>query len=146
MKSFKEPIRILSWDDMDAIHNCALKILEKIGMKISYSHALDNLEHYGCLVERTSSVVRFPHKIVNQAVERMRKAYRNSHRIPKKMAVRYSHIRFRKELHQVHPDFTTSAGGFCAFIYDLENNRRYAKHTDVLKSINLVNHQSLRGK
>lgn len=117
-----------------------MEILEKIGMKFSYSPALDNLEYYGCLVDRTSSVVRFPHQIVSQAVERMRDAYKNSHRIPDKMAVRYSHIRFKKEPHRVHSDFTTSAGGFCALIYDLENNRRYAMRTDVLKSINLVNH------
>ncbi|MCD6123141.1 MAG: trimethylamine methyltransferase family protein, partial [Spirochaetales bacterium] len=142
MKEYKEPMRILSWNDMETIHNCTLDILENIGMKFYSIEALNYLKKAGCTVDEVSFKVRFPREVVNNAVESMRTAYSNPNRIPEKMAVRYSYIRFKKGPYKVHADFTTSAGGFCPFIYNLENNRRYASFDDVLKSINLVNNLS----
>jgi trimethylamine--corrinoid protein Co-methyltransferase len=83
--------------------------------------------------------VQVPARIVTACVDRMRSDYDNPDRVPDRMAVRYSHIRFRRESHQVHPDFTTSAGGFCVYIYDLEGQRRAATMDDVRRSVSLVN-------
>ena len=54
------------------------------------------------------------------------------------MSVRYRHIRFRREPHRIHPDFTTNAGGFCCFIYDLEGVRRRANGDDVRRALHLA--------
>lgn len=140
MNTFREPLRILSTDEMEAIHGSALDILEKIGMRIASPEALKYLKKYGCSVDESSNTVRFPKEVVSCSVERMKSTYEDSTRAANRMAVRYSHIRFKKESHRVHPDFTTSAGGFCAFIFDLNGKRRSANHEDVLRSINLVNH------
>jgi trimethylamine--corrinoid protein Co-methyltransferase len=56
------------------------------------------------------------------------------------MPVRFSHVRFRAAPHQVHQDFTVSAGGFCCFLHDLAGRRRPAARKDVLCAINMVNH------
>ncbi len=139
MKTCKEPLRLLSGQEMEALHAAAVKILETVGMRFASPEALEHLSRFGCRVEEPGSTVRFPPGLVNDCVERMRSAYRRPERLPERMAVRYSHIRFRAEPLRVHTDFTTSAGGFCAFIWDLEGRRRPANGQDVLKAVNLVN-------
>jgi trimethylamine--corrinoid protein Co-methyltransferase len=54
--------------------------------------------------------------------------------------LRFSHVRFRKYPHQVHPDVTVSSGGFVPFIYDFAGVRRSGTAKDVLCSINMINH------
>lgn len=134
-----EPIKVLTWDEMEKIHQAALKILEDVGMKIESAKALSYLKKAGCKVNESSMMVQFPPKIVQQYVDKMREDFDRSDRIPEKMAVRYSHIRFRREPHRIHPEFTASAGGFCCYLYDLEGNRRKATMNDVLRSIGMVN-------
>ncbi len=134
-----EPLKVLSRQDMEKIHNAALEILETVGMRIESEKALSCLEAAGCKVDQSGYIVKFPQKLVQYCVDKMKADYDNPKRMPKQMAVRYSHIRFRREKHRIHPDFTTSAGGFCCFIHDLEGNRRPANLDDVRRSINLVN-------
>lgn len=124
---------------MEKIHDAALTILQDVGMKIDSEKALKYLKNFGCTVDESSSVVKFPRKIVQRCVDRMKNDYDNADRIPQKMAVRYSHIRFRKEPVSVHPDFTVSSGGFCVYIFDLKGVRRKATMDDVHRSIHLVN-------
>ena len=135
-----QPLRVLSPDDMERIHQAALTILSDVGMKIESDKALVYLKKAGCFVDEATYVVKFPRNIVQQYVDKMRADYANPERLPKRMSVRYSHIRFRNEEHKVHRDFTASAGGFCCFICDLDGNRRTATMDDVRRSINLVNH------
>jgi len=134
-----DPIRVLSQDDMERIHQAALTILDEVGMKIKSPRAVSRLKAFGCVTDETTCIVKFPRKLVQSCVERMRRDYDNPQRVPERMAVRYSHVRFRKEPHRIHPDFTASAGGFCCFIYDLEGNRRPATMDDVRRAIHLVN-------
>lgn len=136
----QEPIRALSTEDMEKIHQGALTILADVGMKIENEKAHSYLKNVGCSVDESSYVVKFPKKVVQQYVDKMKKDYDNPERTPEKMSVRYSHIRFRKEPHRIHRDFSVNAGGFCCFIYDLDGKRRDATMDDVLRSINLVNH------
>ncbi len=136
---FLEPIRVLSMAEMERIHEGALHVLERVGMRFESTRALAYLRKAGCSVDEQSCVVKFPKRIVQDAVDRMRRAYDNPDRLPARMSVRYAHIRFRKEPHRIHPDFTTSAGGFCVYIWDFQGRRRPATMDDVHRSIHLVN-------
>ena len=134
-----EPIRVLTPDDMQRIHEGALVVLEDVGMRIESKKALSYLKKIGCQVDESSFRVKFPKEVVQAYVDKMKRDYDYPERYPSKMAVRYSHIRFRRELHRIHPDFTASAGGFCCFIYDLNGKRRQATMDDVRRSIHLAN-------
>ena len=133
-----EPIRILTDDQMAQIDAAAQTILEQTGMIIDSEEALDLLEKAGCAIDRATSLVKFPRKLVQETIARMRKGYDDPDR-PERMPVRYSHVRFRRTPHQVHQDFTVSAGGFNCFLVDLNGNRRMATREDVLCAINMVN-------
>lgn len=134
-----EPLRVMSMDEMEKIHQAALTILDEVGMRIDSETALDYLDKVGSKVDRTTMQVKLPKKLVQSYVDKMKRDYDNPERLPERMAVRYSHIRFRKELHKIHPDFTASAGGFCTSIFDLEGNRRWANLDDVRRSIQMIN-------
>ena len=134
-----EPIRVLSMAEMERIHEGALHVLERVGMRFESTRALAYLRKAGCAVDEQSRVVKFPKRVVQEAVDRMRRAYDNPDRLPARMSVRYAHIRFRKEPHRIHPDFTASAGGFCVYIWDFQGRRRPATMDDVHRSIHLVN-------
>jgi len=137
--SAMEPLRFLSWEEMDLIHNTALQILEKTGMKVDHIKALEYLEAAGCKVDMDTRIVKFPASVVEDAVARMHTNFADPDRYPKRMSVRYSQVRFDKQPFYIHEDFSVSAGGFCCFIWDLEGNRRWATMDDVRKSIRLVN-------
>ena len=137
-----EPIRVLTPEEMEKIHQAALVILEEVGMRIESEEALDLLIRFGAKVDTEAMQVKFPKPLVQSCVEKMKQDYDNQQRLPDRMAVRYSHIRFRRETHRIHPDFTVSAGGFCTSIYELEGRRRGATMDDVRRAIHMVNHLS----
>jgi len=85
-----EPLRLLSWEEMDLIHNTALQILEKTGMKVDHVKGLEYLETAGCRVDMDARVVKFPASVVENAVARMRANFADPDRYPKRMSVRYS--------------------------------------------------------
>ena len=138
MKNLSEPLRFLDRDDMQKIHNAAVQILDTVGMKIDHDDALDYLRHRGCRVDHDTRIVKFPPEVTERAVARMRTAYSDPNRVPQKMTVRYSHVRFRSEPNRVHRDFSVSTGGFCCFIYDLEGRRRAANIEDVRAALRLA--------
>ena len=86
-----EPIRVLTPDCMEKIHQNALAILENVGMKIVSEEALTYLKNVGCIVDETTFVVKFPKKVTQRFVDKMKKDYDNPDRIPEKMSSRYSH-------------------------------------------------------
>jgi len=137
MKRLTEPIRFLSSEEAETIHRNALQILAEIGMKIDHDEALDYLQSAGCKVNRDSRVVRFDESIVQKCVDKMRQGFAGREH-PERMAVRYSHIRFKKENFRIHEDFTVSAGGFCVFVYDLDGVRRQATLQDTRDALKLV--------
>lgn len=136
--SAMEPLRFLSLEEMDMIHNTALQILEMTGMKVDHISALEYLDAAGCNVDMDMRTVKFPVSIVENAIARMRANFANPDRYPKQMSVRYSQVRFDKQPFCIHEDFTVSAGGFCCFIWDLDGKHRSATMDDVRKSIRLV--------
>ncbi len=134
-----EPIRLLSREQMEQIDMAAREILARTGMIVRSQAALELLAKFGCEVDRPNERVRFPRDLTAHVVEKMRQSHLRPSQ-PERMPVRYSHVRFKPTPHQVHQDFTVSAGGFVPFIYDLDGQRRRANGQDVLCSINMVNH------
>ena len=66
-----EPIKVLSLDDMEQIHQGALTILENVGMKIECEQALEYLKDVGCIIDESTFIVKFPKKITQQFVDKM---------------------------------------------------------------------------
>lgn len=122
---------------METIHRNALRILSEIGMRVDHDEALDYFLAAGCKVDRQARHVRFPEQVVESAVKKLWRDYAERE-TPERMAVRYSHVRFRKEPFRVHPDFTVSAGGYCMFIHDLDGVRRPATLQDTRDALKLV--------
>lgn len=133
-----EPIRYLRREEMDAIHQAALEILERTGMWIDHAQALEYLRAVGCKVDMERRIARFPPDTVEAAVARMRRNFEDPNRWPKRMSVRYSQVRFEAEPLRIHEDFTVSGGGFCCFIWDMNGERRYATLQDVRQSLKLA--------
>ena len=138
MARITRPIELLSQEEMQRIHDAAVRILEHTGMWVDHDEALTLLQEFGCKVDRAGRRVWFPAEVTNRCVAAMRAAYSDPDRIPARMSVRYSHIRFRTEPHRIYPDFTVSTGGFCIYIYDLEGRRRSAGLQDVRASLKLA--------
>jgi trimethylamine--corrinoid protein Co-methyltransferase len=133
-----EPIRYLSWEEMEQIHKSALYILSKIGMRVDHIKALEYLKNTGCNVDMDCRIVKFPEAVVERAVSKMKANFSSPGRLPKRMAVRYSRVFFENFAFKIHEDFSVSSGGFCCFIYDLDGNRRYADRKDVKECIRLA--------
>ncbi len=57
-------ISVLSHEEMQALHETALRILSEIGMRIDHEEALAYLDGAGCRVDKKSHVVRFPADVV----------------------------------------------------------------------------------
>ena len=123
---------------MEAIHQSAMRILERTGMWVDHVDALEYLRAAGCRVDMDRRVVKFPAEVVEAAVARLRRCFQDPERWPQRMSVRYSQVRFERQPLRVHEDFTVSAGGFCCFIWDLEGRRRYATLEDVRQSLCLA--------
>ena len=137
MRVPREPIRFLSADEMETIHRNALRILAGVGMKIDHDEALDYLQSAGCKIDRDNRRVRFPEDLVQKCVDKLRRDFQTRD-YPQQMAVRYSHVRFRKGEFKVHPDFTVNTGGYCVFYYDLDGSRRRATLQDTRDSLKLA--------
>ena len=62
------PIEILSAGQLEMIHDRALAILERLGLKVLSEEALAIMEQAGCEVERGSGLVRFPRVLVESLI------------------------------------------------------------------------------
>ena len=137
MKLLQQPIRFLAPEEMQTIHRNALRILSEIGMNIDHDEALDYLQSAGCKVDRQKRHVKFPEDVIEKYVSKLKNDFA-TRQYPEKMAVRYSHVRFKKEEFKIHHDFTVNAGGYCVFIYDLNGVRRPATLQDTRDALKLV--------
>ena len=133
-----EPIRYLDQEEMQRIHQAALRILDEVGMRVDSEEALAYLENFGCKVDYDRRHVTFPTDVAQATVDRMRQANSKPDRIPQRMSVRYSQIYFSTMPHRIHSDFSGSAGGFNIHILDLDGQRRLANIEDVRAAIRLA--------
>lgn len=117
-------LKMLSAEEMDALHENAVRILEKTGMMIESDEARRYFESAGCKVDESDKRVRFPRRVVEDAVELMRKRYEDDSDGQIWANVRYSRIYFTTKPHRLHTDFTANTGGFPPFILDFDGKRR----------------------
>lgn len=136
--SMMEPIRYLSYEEMEKIHLTSLRILEETGMWIDHIKALEYLRNAGCDVDMDTRMVKFPAEIVENAIAKMKSNFSNQERYPKRMSVRYSQIRFDHQPFKIHEDFSVNTGGFCCFIKDLTGKRRNATIDDTRQALKLA--------
>ena len=132
-------IKVLSDEEMRLVHTVALEVLETVGVKIYHRGAREILRDFGCRVEENSPLVKFPSALVEDSVGRLRRDFLRPERTGLKQAVRYSEVSYYRRDEELYHDFTTSAGGFCTLIYDLQGRRRPANMSDVHDSFKLVN-------
>lgn len=131
-------LRMLSADEMQALHDGALAVLEETGMWIEADDARRRLEQARCRVDHAARLVRFPREVVEEAVAGMRSRYADDSDGEVWANVRYSRIYFTNRPHRLHTDFTANAGGFPPFILDLEGRRRKATLQDAIDAIRLA--------
>jgi len=60
---------VLGTAGREAIHDATLDVLENVGVKVPVEEALDLLDAAGCLVDACAETVRFPRRIVEEALE-----------------------------------------------------------------------------
>jgi len=133
-----QPVRYLDAEDMTRIHQSSLRILERTGMRVEHRKALEYLRGAGCKVDMDSRVVKFPPAVVERAIAKMRANFKDPHRWPQRMSVRYSQVRLAAQPFRIHEDFSVNAGGFCCFIWDLEGRRRNSALADVRQALKLA--------
>ena len=133
-----EPVRYLSGEELQKIHENACRILEELGMMVDHKKALEYLDSAGCKVDFEKRRAKFPRQVVEKAISKMKTNFADKNRSTKRMSVRYSQVRFDKKPFCVHEDFSVSTGGFCCFILGLDGKRRSANISDVRSSLKLA--------
>jgi len=110
----------LSQEEIEAIHNASLQVLEKTGIKVMSEVALDILKKGGAKVDYGTNHVTIPRQLVAEALKMAPKTITYGARNP-----RYDFV-----LNNQGPHF--SAGGDPPFILDWETGqRRYSTAEDV---------------
>jgi trimethylamine:corrinoid methyltransferase-like protein len=99
-------ISFLSQDELKAIHNASLQVLEKTGIKVMSKKALDVLQEAGATVDYEKKRATIPANVVEEAVKRAPKTIKYCARNPK-----YDLMLDKKGVH-----FTTD--GYAPFIRD----------------------------
>lgn len=62
---------ILSNEDLDALHEATLQLMEDYGLQMHGKEALDILAGAGCEVDYENDRVKFPRNLVNDAIEKV---------------------------------------------------------------------------
>ncbi|MBM7581590.1 trimethylamine--corrinoid protein Co-methyltransferase [Caldicoprobacter guelmensis] len=115
-------VTILKPEEIELIHNRTLRILENVGLRVPNEECLDLCEKAGAIVDRQSSVVRIPSKVMESLLDMIRKKYADEDNveIPSKLA----------------GSISTQV-----FVIDYKTKtRRYGLLDDVMKGIALVEH------
>ncbi|MFN0155487.1 MAG: trimethylamine methyltransferase family protein, partial [Gaiella sp.] len=63
-----EPLRVLSDDQVAAIHDAALRLLETLGMRVLLPEATEILRAAGALVDDETKIVRIGRELVESAL------------------------------------------------------------------------------
>lgn len=74
---------ILRNEDLDALHEATLQLMEEYGLQIHGKEALDILAGAGCEVDYDTDRVKFPRNLVNDAIESCPEEYTLCGRNPK---------------------------------------------------------------
>jgi trimethylamine--corrinoid protein Co-methyltransferase len=124
------PIELLSIDQIHAIHEAALTILEEIGMRILDSNARGRLAAAGCTIDEGAMQVRFDRAMVEELVAKAPAEFGLVARNPER----------NLELGGRNSIFSSVGGP--AFCSDLDRGRRsgtYAEMCDYMKLVQSLN-------
>ncbi|MFC1912185.1 trimethylamine methyltransferase family protein [Chloroflexota bacterium] len=77
-----DPLKILTEEQVDMIHNSVLQVLEETGLRIEHDKALKLLESNGCQVDYTIKRVKFPPSLVEECLRKCPKSFRVKARNP----------------------------------------------------------------
>ena len=115
----KPRISFLSEDEMSAIHNASLEVLENTGIRVTNEAVLDILKKAGARVDYVKKHVAIPRGLVEEALRRAPKTTKYAARNPKYDVV----------LNKQKPHFWAEGGA--PFIVDWETGeRRYSRLED----------------
>ena len=121
-------LKLLSEEQVTAIHNAALQILEQTGLKIENQDALDLLEDAGATVNRKRQVATIPPYLVNESIEKAPRSIRLSARDPE-----------QDVLMKPERSFLSSCNG-PPYVYDYEEEtERPPTREDLRESVKLQN-------
>jgi len=96
----KPQVSLLSQDEIGAIHNASLEVLESTGIKVGSKKALDILKEAGAGVDYGEKHVAIPRSLVEEALKRAPKTIRYCARDP-----RYDVLLNKKETHFITDGF-----------------------------------------
>ncbi len=128
------PIEVLSEDQVEAIHDASLRILEEIGMDFLHPEALDVLEKAGARVEPGAERVRFDRGLIEAALSHAPSSFTLHARNPARdLTIGANHITF-------------ATVGSAPNVSDLERGRRdgnFEDYCDLIRlaqAFNIVHH------
>jgi len=122
----KPGIGFLSEDDMKAIHNASLEVLQKTGVKVMSDEALDVLKRCGAKVDYPKHHATIPGNLVEEALKRAPKTITYAARNPK-----YDFV-----LNKQEPHFCVE--GMPPFVLDAETGKRRNSTTEDIASFSVV--------
>lgn len=119
MKKIQSSLKALSENEIQLIHNSALKTLANLGMRIPNDEVLEMCRGLGCVVDLKSQTAKFPVNVMEDFIEKMRKE--SKHKIADEAQQLSGWISTQVSL----VDYGTG-------------ERRYGNRNDNLKNIKLV--------
>ena len=125
----KPKISFLSQEEIEAIHNASLQVLERTGIKVMSNKALDILKEAGAKVDYERNHATIPRNLVEQALERAPKTIKYCARNSK-----YDFV-----LNKQEPHFLADGGS--PFILDWKTGeRRYSTSEDIAHCSVIADH------
>jgi len=122
----KPRISFLSEDDMKAIHNASLEVLERVGVKVMSNEALDILKGCGAKVDYGEKHASIPGNLVEEALRRAPKTIKYAARNPK-----YDFM-----LNKQEPHFCVD--GMPPFVLDGETGKRRNSTAEDVASFSVI--------
>ena len=122
------PFEVLSSDQIEAIHETSLKMLEQIGVELMSAAARDLLRERGALVDEASGVVKLDRVIVEWALSQAPSTFTLTSRNPAKQLV----------IGGRNVAFGLVAGP--PFVHDFERGRRAGNYADYCDFIRLAHY------
>ncbi|MDQ6433384.1 trimethylamine methyltransferase family protein [Mesorhizobium sp. LHD-90] len=122
------PMQLLSADQIEAIHEASMHILENFGIEVMTSRALSLFEQAGATVDHTTHTVRLDRGLVAERLQTTRPRYRLTSRNPDKAV----------DIGGDTINFTLVAGP--PNVHDLERGRRAGNLRDYCDLVRLAQH------
>lgn len=117
-------------EQLKAIHQAALQILNKTGLRIDCHDFYGPLEGRGAKVDRNSGTVRFPDTLVEEIIEQVKKEVEDGY---------VQNILNGVVSGRCAPPFKAKVGGACVEFLDMENKTvREPTHQDLIDSLRLA--------